>query len=199
MKENTYQLHFRFPINSPMKANDKKAFIEYLMKNFSNSPSANQEILDSYYVDSKSEGDGHYFELIIQVITNISTIIGTSFAISKRFKKLNNKPSIFVKRNDGLYAEITDGMNEEEVLKELSKNKKEPNYSVGQVVDVYLGDEGGSHRPIDKKPIDQSGRTQLFIFGPFLFIPDASESAEAIIELKNHSVPRYVRVGTGRT
>jgi hypothetical protein len=67
--------------------------------------------------------------------------LATSLAIKRELKKVNNNVRILVKCKDGLYAEIKEGMNEDDVLKVLTKRSSivitDEDFKVGEIIDVY--------------------------------------------------------------
>ena len=161
-----------------MKGNEKNSFINYIIQQIDHiQHESSFTILDTYYKSRKSFEDPNTFEILFNYGTKIAALIPVIISLIKEFKKkYQNSPRIFIKRQDGLYVELKEGMTEEDVLKQFEKNSK-PNYKKGTVIDVYISNKSKDNIQQIKK---SSG---IFIFAPFLFTSNSEGIVECIIQI----------------
>lgn len=160
---NEYEVHLEFQVNNPLKAKDEESFMTSILRELNERDTGGLFLKDCYYVTRKSFEGPHTLDIIIQTGANIATIIGTIIALRHEFKKFNSTPKVFVKRKDGLYAEVREGMNEEEVQKLFSNPSEPGDFNEGQIVDVY------THDGSTKDTARQKNNIGAYVLGPIMF------------------------------
>ncbi len=111
-------LRLEIPVNQPLKLNDKQEFLQSVINQFKAGGVTEVKLQDSYYADHKAAEIPPALVIILQITASVSTIIASSFAIMRMMKTA----SVSVKRKDGSYVKVKDGMTDDDVLKLLGMN-----------------------------------------------------------------------------
>lgn len=75
--------------------------------------------------DRRSAEVGLVISVSLGVTASILSIISSCWNIHRNLGQEKVKASVFVKREDGLYVKITDGMTKEDVINQLQKKDDE--------------------------------------------------------------------------
>ena len=137
-----YTINLQFPVSFPMKGNEKNSFINDIIQQFDQIQyESSFTIIDTYYKSRKSFEDPNTFEILLNYVAKLGPLLTLVVSLIKEFqKKYQNSLKIFIKRKDGLYVELKEGMTEEDVLKQFEKNST-ANYKKGTVIDVYMSNK----------------------------------------------------------
>lgn len=119
---NEFEIKVELYLDSPLKSEQKNT----LMNEFSEIIRQNDgkiETQDSTYVEKRSLE----IPLILYLVfglgagASILSIINSVFGIYKNLGSSKNNSEVFVKRKDGNYVKVDDGMNADELKKQLEK------------------------------------------------------------------------------
>lgn len=80
-----------------------------------------------YYTDMRSESGGEIAIAIIKVVAPILSLAASSLGLYKTVSQWNKKSKLMIKRSDGSFVEITDGMTEQDVLDALNIGRDSKN------------------------------------------------------------------------
>jgi len=118
--DNDFQIKIEIPVNSPLKSDQRNN----LLGDFSQIIGQNDGVINSQnyeYVEKRS------FEIPLILIASFATsasilsIINSVLGISKNLGPTQNKGEVFVKREDGSYVKVEEGMTADELKKQLEK------------------------------------------------------------------------------
>lgn len=191
MADEDLTLHLLLPVSTPMKDQQKRDFIRTNI-DFLTSHGVSARVVDSYYVSRKSEGGPQTYEMILRIASTLASIVSACLNINRELKKANNEAKILVKRKDGLYAEIREGMNQDDVLEALTKKGN----TVVTAEDVQFGEVGDVYEITGEDRVRTSNivsKGEIFLFGPFLF--SDSRVWEAIVRLEDTSKLELIQSG----
>lgn len=124
LAENT-GITFEIKTNSILKLNEKQAVIQGLIDYFRSEGIQGVELRETCYYDRRSAEVGLVISVSLGVTASILSIITACWNIHRNLGQEKVKASVFVKREDGLYVKITDGMTKEDVINQLQKEDDE--------------------------------------------------------------------------
>lgn len=115
-----YKIKIEIPLSSPLKSDQKNA----LFKELTRIMEQNGTTIDSQnseYVEKRAFEIPLILILSLGASASILSIINSVLGISKNLGKNQNKGEVFVKRSDGNYVKVEDGIDADVLKKQLEK------------------------------------------------------------------------------
>jgi hypothetical protein len=123
--EENITIEIRVRTISPLKADRKKEFVDHVSQELSRYGVKNVELKDFQYVELRAAEAFQGIIVIFQAIVPLLSIASSTLSLAKTVRQNKGKPTIMVKRKDGSFVELTDGMTEKQVNDALNIGRNE--------------------------------------------------------------------------
>lgn len=122
-----FEITIRAPVDAPLKANVKEQLVGDMLDALKRQGAEESRVADFYYTDMRSEGGGEILIAVIKAVAPLLSLAASSLSLYKTTSQWNKKSKLMIKRNDGSFVEITDGMTEQDVLDAFNIGKDRQN------------------------------------------------------------------------
>jgi hypothetical protein len=115
-----FEITIRAQVDAPIKASVKEQLVGDMLDSLKRHGAEESRLDKFYYTDMRSEGGGEIVIAMIKAIAPLVSLAASSLSLYKTVSQWNKKSKLMIKRNDGSFVEVTEGMTEQDVLDALN-------------------------------------------------------------------------------